>query len=185
MVIAVDEAFAEIDTNQNGTIGYTELLQHLLGKGQEPETISELFASLDTNKDGQITREAFAAGFEKYKTSGPPMCSPAVKMCLRLGRSARAMKGVSLRCTLTGHSNSVLGLAFDPAGTLASCSSDHSIIVWDIDTGLAKFTLTGHSGSVSCLAICEDVLVSGSWEKNHPTLESQDGRANRIPSEGS
>ena len=92
--MAVDAAFAEIDTNQNGTIGHTELLQHLLGKGQEPETISELFAALDTNKDGQITREEFAAGFENYRSSGPPTYRPAVEMCLRSGRSPP----LSLKC---------------------------------------------------------------------------------------
>ena len=77
MALAVDKAFAEIDTNNNGTIDHKELLQHLLATGQEPETISELFAALDTNKDGEITRDEFAAGFEKYKSAGPSACAPS------------------------------------------------------------------------------------------------------------
>ena len=58
----VDQIFDEIDKDENGTINHSELLQYLLGKGQEPETVSELFAILDTNDDGQISREELATG---------------------------------------------------------------------------------------------------------------------------
>ena len=40
------------------------------------------------------------------------------------------------------------------ARILESCSEDKSIIVWDIDTGSAKFTLRGHSKDNS-ECICE------------------------------
>ena len=58
-MMAADAVFVEIDMNRNRTISHTELLQHLLGMGQEPETIRELFAALDTNQDGEITSEEF------------------------------------------------------------------------------------------------------------------------------
>lgn len=58
----VGQIFDEIGKDENGTINHSELLQYLLGKGQEPETVSELFAILDTNDDGQISREELAAG---------------------------------------------------------------------------------------------------------------------------
>ena len=97
----------------------------------------------------------------------------------------------TLLWTLRGHSKDVCGLAFSPAGILASCSKDKSIIVWDIKTGSTKFTLrghdgkapcicgelysfdkarpdcpvTGHEGTVWCVAIFNNVLASGSEDE--------------------
>ena len=67
--------------------------------------------------------------------------------------------------TRTGHSDYVLCVTFAPDDTLASGSEDETIIGLDVTSGEAKWALTGHSGPVSCLTICEDVLVSGSGDK--------------------
>ncbi|WP_375476373.1 WD40 repeat domain-containing protein, partial [uncultured Nostoc sp.] len=51
--------------------------------------------------------------------------------------------------TLEGHSSSVRGVVFSPDGkTLASASADNTIKLWDVSTGKALKTLTGHSSSV-------------------------------------
>ena len=95
-------------------------------------------------------------------------------------------KSVRPDCPVKGHSDAVLGLAFDPAGTLASCSADKSIIVWllrpwDTDTGLAKFTLTGHSDRVSCLAISGNVVVSGSYDQTIRRWDIRNGESIGSP----
>ena len=68
------------------------------------------------------------------------------------------------KCTLTGHSHNVLGVAWSTDGTiLASCSADQTIRTWSKD-GSPLFTLTGHSSGIHCVAIFEDMLVSASGE---------------------
>ena len=54
-----------IDADKSGEIDSTELMMHLLGLGQEHESVSELFKALDTDGDGKISREEFIAGFDK------------------------------------------------------------------------------------------------------------------------
>eukprot|EP00964_Phaeocystis_antarctica_P097990 scaffold64067_cov64-Phaeocystis_antarctica.AAC.1 len=51
-----------IDADKSNEIDSTELMMHLLGLGQEHESVSELFKALDTDGDGSISREEFTAG---------------------------------------------------------------------------------------------------------------------------
>ena len=61
--------FDNVDADKSGEIDPDELMMHLLGLGQEPETVSALFAALDTNGDGSISREEFVTGFDKLRIS--------------------------------------------------------------------------------------------------------------------
>ena len=57
--------FDDIDADKSGEIDPTELMMHLLGVGQEHESVSALFAVLDTDGNGSISREEFVAGFDQ------------------------------------------------------------------------------------------------------------------------
>ena len=66
--------------------------------------------------------------------------------------------------TLTGHTNNVNSVAFNPNGSmLTSGGSDKTIRLWDVITGAPKTTLTGHTGYVMCVAFSPDgqVIASG------------------------
>ena len=52
---------------------------HLLGIGQEHESVSELFAVLDTDGDGTISREEFIAGFDKLVAAQAVLTSAPVQ----------------------------------------------------------------------------------------------------------
>ena len=61
----VNSIFDAIDADKSGEIDPTELMLHLLGVGQEHESVSELFKVLDKDGNGSISREEFIAGFDK------------------------------------------------------------------------------------------------------------------------
>lgn len=66
---------------------------------------------------------------------------------------------------LTGHTGSVLSIAYSPDSlTLASGSEDKTIRFWDTHTGTHKFTLRKHKESITALAFSPDgnTLISGS-----------------------
>ena len=60
--------FDDIDTDKSGEIEPIELMLHLLGVGQEHESVSALFKVLDTDGNGSISREEFVAGFDQLQT---------------------------------------------------------------------------------------------------------------------
>jgi sugar lactone lactonase YvrE len=73
-------------------------------------------------------------------------------------------KSGELKNTPTGCVSWVHSIAFSPDGsTLASCSSDETIKLWDINSGELKNTLTGHSGSVSSIAFSPDGSTLASY----------------------
>jgi WD40 repeat protein len=59
----------------------------------------------------------------------------------------------------------VYSLAVLPDGSLASCSDDTRIKIWDTIKGIEIKTLTGHTNSVYSLAFLPDgSLASGSYD---------------------
>ena len=69
---------------------------------------------------------------------------------------------------LTGHTEEVSSIAFNPYGTmLASGSYDNTIRIWDTRTSKLKIALTGHTGRIYSVAFSPDgqTLASGSSDQ--------------------
>ena len=110
-----------------------------------------------------------------------------------------ANTGSQLR-TLTGHTSGIASVSFSPDGsTIASGSGDrigrwmagdHSVRLWDANTGSHLHTLTGHRDKVNSLSFSPDgaILASGSyddtarlWDVNTGShLRTLDGHADWI-----
>jgi hypothetical protein len=59
--------------------------------------------------------------------------------------------------TLSGHSNSVCAVVFNPDGTqLVSGSADGKIKIWDTETGQCQRTLDGHTDWIHSVAMSSD-----------------------------
>jgi WD40 repeat protein len=91
--------------------------------------------------------------------------------------------GTPLLRTLEGHSWSVRGVAVTPDGKRAvSASADHTLKVWDLDTGRALRTLEGHSADVCGVAVTADGkrAVSASADETLKVWDLETGRALRT-----
>jgi hypothetical protein len=64
--------------------------------------------------------------------------------------------GTSLRRTLSGHTASVTSVVVTPKGLAVSASWDTTLKVWDLETGVTKRTLSGHSNWVLGVAVTSD-----------------------------
>merc|ERR1740130_820836 len=80
-----------------------------------------------------------------------------------------AMTGFELH-RLTGHTETVMSVAWSQDGTLATGSRDNTLRIWSEDstgTFQCKSTLTGHSGTVRSVAWSNDgKLASGSYDSS-------------------
>jgi WD40 repeat protein len=77
--------------------------------------------------------------------------------------------------TFEGHTDCVNVVRQLNDKTLVSAGDDSTIIVWDIDSGVSKATLCGHSDRVYALLVVNDKIISGSRDKTvkiwDPTLQ--------------
>ncbi|NEP22897.1 hypothetical protein [Moorena sp. SIO3I6] len=77
--------------------------------------------------------------------------------CLRSLRATLNPPNGPLLSTLSGHGDSVNAVAVTPDGTkVISGSSDHTVKVWDLNTGAEIRTLTGHTSPVNAVAVTPD-----------------------------
>ncbi len=86
---------------------------------------------------------------------------------------------------LTGHTGSVLTVAFSPNGnTIASGSEDNTVMLWDVLTGKHKQTLIGHENFVTCVVYDPkgDILASASFDATVRLWDVRTGKNRKITS---
>ena len=65
-----------------------------------------------------------------------------------------------------GHKLKITALLAHLNFVLISASEDNTIIIWDLNQGAMRFTLTGHTNAVNCLAYISDKrFASGSIDR--------------------
>jgi WD40 repeat protein len=73
--------------------------------------------------------------------------------------------------TIHGHSNSIIGVAFNPDGTALASSSDNTIIFWDLDTYLPQTEpLRMTNGTILDIAFSPDGKKLASGDTDHTVI---------------
>ena len=81
--------------------------------------------------------------------------------------------------TLIGHTKGVTAVAMSFDGRrVVSGSYDHTLKVWDLESGRVLATLTGHTDSVAAVAVTPDGrrTVSGSWDHTLKVWDTESGQ---------
>ncbi|MBD2033766.1 NACHT domain-containing protein [Leptolyngbya sp. FACHB-321] len=117
--------------------------------------------AIAVSSDGQhIATSSQDATIRLWHLQAPGDLAQAIAYKSRLGVVSDCLQ-------LLGHQGRVWSVVFSPDGqTLASCSEDQTIKLWDWRTGQCMKTLTGHQGWVKALAYSPDGkhLASGSFD---------------------
>ena len=80
---------------------------------------------------------------------------------------------------LEGHTSYVRSVAYSPDGMrIISGSGDHTIRMWDAQSGKLENTIEGHTSSVWCVAYSPDGMriISGSSDKTIRIWDAQSGK---------
>ncbi|MCF3184736.1 trypsin-like peptidase domain-containing protein [Streptomyces polychromogenes] len=118
-----------------------------------------------TQRQEALSRQ-LAAQSEGLLGVNPDLAALLAVRSYRIDHTAEAVKsledstGDPLLQVLRGHDGEVSSVAFSPDGrTLASASSDQSVLLWNVTTGKARPALTGHTKGVESVAFSPDGLT--------------------------
>jgi WD40 repeat protein len=88
---------------------------------------------------------------------GAPIQEPAQARVLGHLATADQLLRTQPPIRLKGHRSEITGIAFSPDHTrLASCSRDHTVKIWDVDSGKELWNLAGHQFPVLNVAFSRD-----------------------------
>ena len=155
--------------------------------GSELHTLSKFVGTIDTvvfSPDGKSV-----AGLSDFQDSNIVIYDVQTGVELR-GIRAFALPPLGRPWTFlqTAHSHPVNTIAFSPRGdTIASCSSDETVRLWDVQTGKHLRVMIGHTDSVSQVSFSPDgrVLLSSSRDNTIRLWDVETGAEIRQFSGGS
>jgi mitochondrial division protein 1 len=121
----------------------------------------------DSNEDSSFMSESIYA---KLPSQTSPKSTPKRKRPKYTKRKSMPVlhehlaSGTHLR-TLPAHTDIITALDFDmPFGTLVTSSLDDTVRVWDLNLGRCMGFLAGHTASVRCLQVEDNIVATGSLD---------------------
>jgi WD40 repeat protein len=175
----VSLSLAQRDTNHGGIRLHDLQLDYVRSQTPDPEALEVIHGAMRLSstvilKDpsqfaSQLTGRLLPHGRNPaIRCFTTHLARAAPRPWIRLLRSTLDPPGTGLIRTLEGHTAMVLRVLATPDGQrMVSGSADHTILVWDWETGRELHSLRGHTDGVGDLAVTSDgrLAVSGSWDK--------------------
>lgn len=141
VALIADYEFVCDDEDLDLVQGAIRLSSHVVAT-DKTQLAGQLLARLPTDKDSEIAALRYRA--EHWR--GGSWLRPMIPLL--------TSPGGALVFTLAGHTGRVRAVAITPNGKQAiSASDDHSLKVWDLESGVELHTLSGHSDWVRTVAI--------------------------------
>jgi WD40 repeat protein len=170
----VSEDFRSLDNRLQTLLRMLQREAHTL-RGWDPEQHPAFFAQ-------QVHYRAANMGLTQLATSAAARLAQLGQPHLALHWRA-TRESPALERTLTGHEGYVRAVAVTPDGRRAiSASEDHTLKVWDLQTGREERTLAGHAGEVRAVALTPDgrCAISASTDLTLKVWDLQTGREERT-----
>jgi mitochondrial division protein 1 len=138
---------------------------------EDAEALHESATTLPTRDDDTSEHQAMDASFmsESIYEKLPPV-SPKKRRPKPNRRKSMPVlhehldPGSNIR-TIPAHTDCITALDFDiPFGTMVTAALDDTIRVWDLNLGRCMGFLDGHTASVRCLQVEDNIVATGSMD---------------------
>jgi WD40 repeat protein len=156
-VLGIDAVLEDLTTTLEVAPGNPVLLQKYRVLDREAHNLRSWVATRQPQYFAQqVYNGAFAVTADEFASEAQARLEALRKPYLLHQWRTGEEHGALLR-TLRGHTDEVWDVALASDGrTVVSASKDHTLRVWDLETGRHVRTLEGHQGTVNAVAIAPD-----------------------------
>jgi WD40 repeat protein len=156
----------EVDLNAAEQQAPTDATLHLLNRSIA--RISHLLVHCKTQSEVVVVLYGRLLHLQELSDVCAALQQDLPRLYLKPWHPLPDLKASALIRTLQGHTDEVWGCAVSPTGDfIVSASRDHTLKVWDAQTGTARLTLIGHTDAVWGCAISPacDFVASASADR--------------------
>lgn len=193
--VEVEQELVQLDNQIDDVQEEQEAVAHLQTSAATLESPSgQLTPTEDQAMDASFMSESIYEKLPSVKSPTSPKAKRRPKYTKRKSMPVlheHLEPGSNIR-TIPAHNDTVTALDFDaPFGTMVTSSLDDTVRVWDLNLGRCMGFLDGHTASVRCLQVEDNIVATGSvdatirlWDISRATYEPFEHNATKEDDDG-